>query len=88
MLQIVSRLSHRRSLATHRMSCLAFGGLLVLLFFSVLHAAEPGRISGMIQQAGQGIAEHRIMLIRFGPNDEVHRTPGQTDAQGRFVFDQ
>lgn len=28
----------------------------------------------MIQKAGQGIAEHRIMLVRFGPDREVHRT--------------
>jgi hypothetical protein len=26
------------------------------------------------------------MLIRFGPNQEVQRTPGQTDAAGRFLF--
>lgn len=64
------------------------GCLIVLLFFSVLQAAEQGSIRGIIQQAGQGIAEHRIMLVRFGPNSEVHRTPGQTDAQGHFVFDQ
>ncbi|MGE3537253.1 MAG: hypothetical protein AB7N91_07400 [Candidatus Tectimicrobiota bacterium] len=27
------------------------------------------------------------MLIRFGPNQEVQRTPGQTDSQGRFLFE-
>jgi hypothetical protein len=27
------------------------------------------------------------MLIRFGPAQEVERTPGQTDAEGRFVFE-
>src|SRR5712692_2526376 len=46
-----------------------------------------GRIRGVIQREGQGFAEQRIMLIRFGPNQEVQRTPGQTDAEGRFLFD-
>jgi hypothetical protein len=50
-------------------------------------AGEPGSIQGVVQRGGQGVAEHRIMLIRFGPNQEVQRTPGQTDAQGGFVFD-
>jgi hypothetical protein len=27
------------------------------------------------------------MLIRFGPNQEVQRTPGSTDTEGRFLFD-
>jgi hypothetical protein len=27
------------------------------------------------------------MLIRFAPGQEVQRTPGQTDADGRFVFE-
>jgi hypothetical protein len=41
----------------------------------------------MIQREGQGLAEQRIMLIRFGPNQEVQRFPGQTDAAGRFLFE-
>jgi hypothetical protein len=87
MLQIVSRFAHPLFFAVHRMPGLFLGCLIVLLF-SALQAAEQGSIGGVIQQAGQGIAEHRIMLIRFGPDREVHRTPGQTDAQGHFVFDQ
>lgn len=51
-------------------------------------AAERGRISGQVRRGDQGIADHRIMLIRFGPDQEVHRTPGQTDPQGRFTFDE
>ena len=51
-------------------------------------AAENGSIRGVVQQQGESIAEHRVMLIRFGPNREVQRTPGQTDTQGRFVFAQ
>jgi len=41
----------------------------------------------VIQRAGQGVAAHRIMLIRMGPQQEVQRTPGQTDAQGGFRFE-
>jgi hypothetical protein len=50
-------------------------------------AQEPGSISGMMQLNGEGIPEHRIMLIRFAQSGEVHRTPGQTDAAGRFTFE-
>lgn len=46
-----------------------------------------GRIRGMIQREGKGFAEQRIMLIRFGPNQDVQRFPGQTDAAGRFLFE-
>jgi len=52
-----------------------------------LSAEEQGSISGMIQRAGRGVAAHRIMLIRTGPQHEVQRTPGQTDAQGGFRFE-
>ena len=57
-----------------------------LVSVSVL-AEGRGSISGVILQEGQRIAGHRIMLIRLGPNREVQRTPGETDAQGQFVFD-
>lgn len=50
-------------------------------------AEGRGHIRGVIQREGQGVAEQRIMLIRFGPNQEVQRTPGQTDAAGRFLFE-
>jgi len=46
-----------------------------------------GRIHGIVQREGQGFAEQRIMLIRFGPNQDVQRFPGQTDAEGRFLFE-
>jgi hypothetical protein len=46
-----------------------------------------GRIRGVIQREGKGFAEQRIMLIRFGPNQDVQRFPGQTDAEGRFLFE-
>lgn len=88
MSQRVSRFAYPLSLVAHRIPGLALGCVIVLLCFSVLQAIEQGSISGTVQKAGQGIAEHRIMLVRFGPNREVHRTPGQTDAQGHFVFDQ
>jgi len=54
---------------------------------SVAWAEGRGRIHGILQREGQGFAEQRIMLIRFGPNQEVQRTPGHTDTEGRFVFD-
>jgi len=50
-------------------------------------AEGMGRIRGVIQREGQGFAEQRIMLIRFGPNQEVQRFPGQTDAEGQFLFE-
>src|SRR5215510_8735277 len=46
-----------------------------------------GRIRGVLLRAGKGFAEQRIMLIRFGPNQDVQRFPEQTDAEGRFVFE-
>lgn len=51
-------------------------------------AQQLGSIRGLVQHNGQSVPEHRIMLIRFGPHQDVQRTPGQTDAQGRFVFEQ
>jgi hypothetical protein len=50
-------------------------------------AEGMGRIRGVIQREGKGFAEQRIMLIRFGPNQEVQRFPGQTDTAGRFLFE-
>jgi hypothetical protein len=51
------------------------------------HAEGVGRIRGLIQREGKGFAEQRIMLVRFGPNQDVQRFPGQTDAEGRFLFE-
>lgn len=50
-------------------------------------AQGDGSISGAVRSAGQAVASHRIMLIRFGPDNDVQRTPGETDAQGAFLFD-
>ncbi len=62
-------------------------GLLWLGLWPALRSAEEyGSISGVIQREGHGVAAHRIMLIRRGPQQEVQRTPGQTDAQGGFRF--
>src|SRR5262245_49325516 len=51
------------------------------------HTEGVGRIRGIIQREGKGFAKQRIMLIRFGPNQDVQRLPGQTDAEGRFLFE-
>src|SRR5438105_6818868 len=51
------------------------------------HTEGVGRIRGVIQREGKGFATQRIMLIRFGPNQDVQRFPGQTDAEGRFLFE-
>src|SRR5215470_13602280 len=63
----------------------------VLLWLSLwpawLFAAEYGSISGVVQREGHGVAAYRIMLIRMGPQQEVQRTPGQTDTQGGFLFE-
>jgi hypothetical protein len=50
-------------------------------------ADATGSIRGRVQQQGQGVVNHRIMLIRFGPNQDMQRIPGQTDAEGYFVFE-
>jgi len=61
---------------------------LVIGWFPRIGRTEGGgRIRGVIQREGKGFAEQRIMLIRFGPNQDVQRFPGQTDAEGRFVFE-
>src|SRR5262249_15210209 len=52
-----------------------------------LFAQDHGSIRGVVQRQGQGVAAHRIMLIRMGPQQEVQRTPGQTDTQGEFRFE-
>jgi hypothetical protein len=61
---------------------LAIGGLPY-----IGHAEGVGRIRGIVQREGKGFAEQRIMLIRFGPHQDVQRLPGQTDAAGRFLFE-
>lgn len=64
-------------------------GILAVALASVSHGQnrDTGRIQGLVQQQGQRVANHRIMLIRFGPAQDVQRTPGQTDAEGRFSFE-
>lgn len=67
----------------------AWFALLCLLFIAPwpVSSATSGRIQGVVQQEGKAIANHRIMLIRFGPGQEVNRTPGQTGADGSFSFE-
>lgn len=67
----------------------AWLALLCLLFITPwpVSAATSGRIQGAVRQEGNAIANHRIMPIRFGPGQEVNRTPGQTDADGGFSFE-
>ncbi|WP_089941585.1 carboxypeptidase-like regulatory domain-containing protein [Candidatus Entotheonella palauensis] len=63
---------------------------LLCLFFiapDAVRSATSGRIEGVVHQEGKAIANHRIMLIRFGPGQEVNRTPGETDAEGGFAFE-
>lgn len=60
--------------------------LLALLPGQVL-AQGQGSIGGVVRSAGEAIASHRIMLIRFGPDNDVQRTPGETDPEGAFLFD-
>jgi len=83
----VQRLARREILAC----LLLYSTLASLLALSVWgtpsHAAAAGSIRGSVQRDGQGFAEQRIMLIRFGPNQDVQRFPGQTDATGQFLFE-
>ena len=63
-------------------------GLLLLSALSTwVGAAEHGSISGVIRDAGDAVGGHRIMLIRFGPDNDVQRTPGETNDQGEFLFE-
>lgn len=51
-------------------------------------AAASGSISGVVRYQGNALPDQRIMLVRFGPNQQdVQRTPGQTNAQGQFLFE-
>ena len=70
-------------------------GSFVLVLGLMLVAAVPGwvwadghgSIGGIVRSGEQVVGAHRIMLIRFGPDNDVQRTPGETDAQGAFLFD-
>ena len=62
-------------------------GLLLLSALSTSVRAEEGSIGGVIRSGGEVVAAHRIMLIRFGPDNDVQRTPGDTNAQGEFLFE-
>ena len=70
-------------------SCAALvGGLLLLSALSTSVRAEGhGSIGGVIRSAEGVVGTHRIMLIRFGPDNDVQRTPGETTAQGGFLFE-
>jgi hypothetical protein len=90
-----------KAIGSQRLSCFLFcipqaaaiccGVVLVVLLMGIVlintgMAEERGSISGTVQLNGQGISEHRLMLIRFGPGGDVQRTPGQTDTTGQFIF--
>ena len=62
-------------------------GLLLLSALSTSVRAEGGSIGGVIRSGGEAVGAHRIMLIRFGPDNDVQRTPGETNAQGEFLFE-
>ena len=66
---------------------LATGLMLVALMPGWLWAEGPGSIGGVVRSGGQPVASHRIMLIRFGPDNDVQRSPGETDAEGAFLFE-
>jgi hypothetical protein len=69
-------------------SCAALAcGLLLLSALSTSVRAEEGSIGGVIRSGGEVVGAHRIMLIRFGPDNDVQRTPGETNAQGEFLFE-
>lgn len=68
-------------------AALLWGLILLGALSTRLEAAEHGSIGGVIRSAGQVVAAHRIMLIRFGPDNDVQRTPGETNAQGAFLFE-
>ena len=61
--------------------------LLLLSALSTSVGAEEGRIGGVIRAGGEVVGTHRIMLIRFGPDNDVQRTPGETNPQGEFLFE-
>ena len=65
---------------------LATGAVLVCVVSGWVWAEGHGSIGGVVQSAGRAVGSHRIMLIRFGPENDVQRTPGETDAQGAFLF--
>jgi hypothetical protein len=81
-----------RSVRNKRLYCIIWQrGILTVLCLTLLSVAgmaqEQGSISGVVQLNGEGVPDHRIMLIRFTQAGEVHRTPGQTDAAGQFTFE-
>ncbi len=86
MLPVESRFVQDKNLDMFNRVMLLCAGLLLAAVCGV-GAQTRGSIRGLVQHQGQGIAEHRIMLIRFGPGQDVNRTPGQTDADGRFRFE-
>jgi hypothetical protein len=81
-----------RPVRDKRLYCIIWQrGIFTVLCFTLLSVAgmaqEQGSISGIMQLNGEGIPNHRIMLIRFTQAGEVHRIPGQTDAAGQFTFE-
>ena len=66
---------------------LASGLILVALPPGWVGAQGQGSIGGVVRSAGDVVPSHRVMLIRFGPDNDVQRTPGETDGQGAFLFE-
>ena len=61
--------------------------VLLLSALSTSVRAEEGSIGGVIRSGGDAVGAHRIMLIRFGADNDVQRTPGETSTQGEFLFE-
>ena len=70
-----------------RCTALVCSALLLSGLAAWVEAVEHGSIAGVVRSAGEVVGSHRIMLIRFGPDNDVQRTPGETDAQGEFLFE-
>ncbi|GIX47959.1 MAG: hypothetical protein KatS3mg131_2170 [Candidatus Tectimicrobiota bacterium] len=68
-----------------RVAAVLIGAL--VLWCSTAAASATGSIRGTVVHQGEGVAHQRVMLIRFGPDQRVERFPGETDAEGRFRFD-
>ena len=78
---------HRNSSRIAPTFVLVSGLMLLALLPGWLWAQGQGSIGGIVRSAGEPVPSHRVMLIRFGPDNEVQRTPGETDDEGAFLFE-
>jgi hypothetical protein len=79
-------------LCPHLLKVACWEIVLIVIFFGSVRIVpggveEQGSISGIVRLNGEGVSDHRIMLIRFNSTGEVQRTPGQTNAVGQFTFE-